>query len=234
MKTILIVVAVAVLMVLPMACTSNGDADQGDKKTTDESAAKRPDDTKGDKMNAADPADMRHAIRSEDNQFVTIQTDFGDMVLELYHDVAPGHADSFAARSTEGFYDGLIFHRIISGFMIQGGDPQGTGMGNAGYYLDAEFSDIKHLEGTLSMARSRDINSASCQFFICLGPARNLDNQYTVFGQLIKGYDILRKIGTVEVMAPPNNPREKSKPVEEVKMRKLFLSDAEGVPLDKE
>ncbi len=233
MKTFLIIVA-AGLMVLPMACSSNGDAGQGEKETSQESVAKRPDDTKGDNMNASDPADMRHAIRNEDNQFVTIQTDFGDMVLELYHDVAPGHADSFAARSAEGFYDGLTFHRIISGFMIQGGDPQGTGMGNAGYYLDAEFSDIKHLEGTLSMARSQNVNSASCQFFICLGPAGNLDGQYTVFGQLIKGYDVLRKIGAVEVMAPPNNPREKSKPVEDFRMRKLFLSDVEGVPLETE
>jgi cyclophilin family peptidyl-prolyl cis-trans isomerase len=182
-------------------------------------------------MNADDPADMRYPIRNEDNQIVTIQTDFGDLVLELYADVAPGHADSFVARSAEGFYDGLIFHRIIDGFMIQGGDPQGTGMGNAGYFLTSEFSDIKHVEGTLSMARSRDVHSASSQFFVCLGPAPQLNGQYTVFGQLIKGYDVLRELGKVEVMAPPNNPREKSKPVETVHMRKVFLSNAEGEPL---
>ena len=177
-------------------------------------------------------ASKRFDIRSNDNQFVTISTDFGDMVLELYRDVAPAHADSFAARSKEGFYDGTIFHRIIDHFMIQGGDPTGTGAGNAGYFLNAEFSDLPHQDGTLSMARGQSPNSASCQFFICLERNRttqSLDGQYTVFGQLIKGYDVLHAIGSVPVGPSPQ--RENSKPVNEVFLRKAFLSDAEGNPL---
>jgi len=227
MKASLMMMAAFLLLLAPIGCSSNGEADEG-KQTTEEAV---PAETEKGTMASTDPAQMRHPIRNEDNKLVTIQTDAGDLVLELYHDVAPAHADSFAARAAEGFYDGLLFHRIVDGFMIQGGDPQGTGMGNAGYYLNAEFSDLKHIEGTLSMARSRDPNSASCQFFICLGPAAFLDGQYTVFGHLIKGYDVLRALGKTEVVAPPNNPREKSKPVEEVHMRKVFLSDAEGNPL---
>ncbi len=174
---------------------------------------------------------FRYPIKDENNKFVTIATDFGNMTLELYRDVAPAHADSFLARSRDGFYDGTIFHRIINRFMIQGGDPTGTGTGNAGYYLKAEFSDLPHQDGTLSMARSTDPNSASCQFFICLERNRatkGLDKTYTVFGQLIKGYDVLHKIGALECIPNPHNPREVSKPKEDVYLRKAFESDAEG------
>ncbi len=171
-------------------------------------------------------------IRDPNNPTVTLETEYGKMVLELYRDVAPTHVDSFVARSEEGFYDGTIFHRVIDGFMIQGGDPEGTGMGNAGYYLDAEFSDLRHVEGTLSMARAQSPNSASCQFFICLAPAPFLDGKYTVFGHLIDGYDVLHTIGKVETVAPKHNPREKSKPVEDVRIKKAYLSDAKGNPLD--
>ncbi|MFQ5499314.1 MAG: peptidylprolyl isomerase [Candidatus Zixiibacteriota bacterium] len=173
-------------------------------------------------------------IRNKDNQIVTLETDLGKMVVELYHDVAPAHADSFAARSKDGFYDGLIFHRVIKDFMIQGGDPQGTGMGNAGYFLPAEFSDLPHQDGTLSMARGGDPNSASCQFFVCLGKNRatsSLNGKYTVFGQLLKGYDVLHAIGDCEVVQSPNNPREISVPKEKQYIRKAYLSDAEGNPL---
>lgn len=171
-------------------------------------------------------------IRNEDNPFVTIVTDFGKMTLELYRDVAPAHADSFVARTNEGFYTGLLFHRIVKNFMIQGGDPKGNGTGNAGYFLVQEFNDIPHQDGTLSMARGQSPNSASCQFFICL--ARNqstayLDGKYTVFGQLIHGYDVLHTIGDLQVVKSPSG--EVSKPAEDVYMRKVYLSDSEGNPL---
>lgn len=178
-----------------------------------------------------DLAQKRTPVRSAANPIVTMETDLGNMTLELFRDVAPAHADSFVARTKDKFYEGTIFHRVIDGFMIQGGDPKGTGTGNAGYSLKAEFSDLPHVEGTLSMARSRDPNSASCQFFICLGRAAYLDHQYTVFGQLLKGYDVLHKIGKVEVAAPANNPGEKSRPVQDIHIKHLFLSDAEGKPL---
>ena len=179
-------------------------------------------------------AEKTSPIRDPKNKFVTIETDFGKMVLELYRDIAPGHVDSFMARSKDGFYDGTIFHRIVKNFMVQGGDPEGTGMGGAGYFLKAEFSDLPHQDGTLSMARSRDPNSASSQFFICLGRNRStsgLDGQYTVFGQLIRGYNVLHEIGNLPCEASPGNPREISKPLEEVVLRRAFESDAYGLEL---
>lgn len=225
----LIVGAAMFFMMSAIACSGNGEASETKNKTDKQIEAKAEETPAVEKD---DPAAKQHPIRNKDNPIVTIETDFGKMILELYRDVAPAHADSFAARSAEGFYDGLIFHRIIPNFMIQGGDPQGTGMGNAGYYLNAEFSKLKHVEGTLSAARGgHDINSASCQFFVCLTATPHLDDQYSIFGQLLKGYDVLHKIAKVETVAPPNNPRVKSKPVEDVKMRKVFLSDAEGNPL---
>ncbi len=179
-------------------------------------------------------AEKTSPVRNPKNSFITIETDFGKMVLELYRDVAPSHADSFMARSRDGFYDGTIFHRIVKNFMIQGGDPEGTGRGGAGYYLNAEFSDLPHQDGTLSMARSTDPNSASSQFFICLGRNRStsgLDGQYTVFGQLIRGYNVLHELGSVQCVPNPGNPREVSKPVEEVVLRRAYESDAYGFAL---
>lgn len=182
----------------------------------------------------ADQAAMTFPIRNEDNKLVTLETSYGRLVLELYRDVAPAHADSFVARTVEGFYDSTIFHRVIDNFMIQGGDPRGNGTGNAGYFLKAEFNELQHQDGTLSMARSQDPNSASSQFFVCLARNRytqSLDNKYTVFGQLIKGYDVLHTIGSVECIANPGNPREISSPKEKVYLLKAYLSDAEGNPL---
>ena len=175
-----------------------------------------------------------YPIRNEDNKFITLQTDFGNLTLELYRDVAPVHVDSFMVRTAEGFYDGTLFFRIIDGFMSQGGDPKNNGTGNAGYYLPAEFSKLPHQTGTLSMARGRDPNSASCQFFVCLARNRtttSLDEQYTVFGQLVKGFEALAQMGKVEVKPNPMNQREVSRPVEDVYLRKAYLSDAEGNPL---
>ena len=167
-------------------------------------------------------------IRNASNNFVTLETNVGKMTVELYRDVAPAHADSFVSLTKKKFYDGTIFHRIIDGFMIQGGDPTGTGMGDAGYNLPAEFSELSHQDGTLSMARSSDPNSASCQFFICLGKVPHLDGKYTVFGQLVNGFEILHKIGKTPV--GPGSGGEKSKPKSEVKILKAYLSDAEGTP----
>ncbi|MEA1980751.1 MAG: peptidylprolyl isomerase [candidate division Zixibacteria bacterium] len=172
---------------------------------------------------------ITYPVRNADNPFVTILTDDGKMVLELYRGVAPIHVDSFLARSTGEFYDGTIFHRVIKHFMIQGGDPTGTGTGNAGYFLNAEFSDLPHQEGTLSMARGNSPNSASCQFFVCLERNRStqsLDNKYTVFGQLISGYDVLHKIGNTPVVKAPSD--EMSKPTEDIYLRKAYKSDKDG------
>lgn len=177
---------------------------------------------------AAEPA-VDYELRDANNRFVTLETSLGNMTLELYRDVAPAHADSFYARSVEGFYNGTIFHRIIAGFMMQGGDPTGTGTGNAGYFLDAEFNDLRHLKGTLSMARAAKPNSASCQFFICFGPVPTLDGLYTVFGQLVNGSETLNLIERVRVTRSPSG--EMSKPVEDVTLVRAYSSDAYGNPL---
>lgn len=130
-----------------------------------------------------------------------IETSFGNIELEFFPDVAPGHVENFIKLAKEGFYDGTTFHRVIPGFMIQGGDPNTKsedrsrhGMGGPGYTIDAEFNDKKHVAGTLSMARSASPDSAGSQFFICVAPSGFLDGQYTVFGQVTSGQDTVDKI----------------------------------------
>jgi peptidylprolyl isomerase len=115
----------------------------------------------------------------------------GRVVIELFDDVAPGHVARIKELSRTGFYDGLTFHRVIDGFMAQGGDPDGTGMGGSGKKLKAEFSEKPHHRGAASMARSQDINSADSQFFICFDDAGFLDGQYTVWGQVTEGIELV-------------------------------------------
>ena len=130
----------------------------------------------------------------------TIATSMGYLVVELWNDVALCLVENFRKLAADGFYDGLIFHRIIPEFMIQGGCPDGTGMGGPGWNVKNEFNDREHVEGTLSMARSSDPDSAGSQFFVCLGRehCRHLDNQYTAFGQVVDGLDVVRAIGAVK------------------------------------
>jgi peptidyl-prolyl cis-trans isomerase B (cyclophilin B) len=129
----------------------------------------------------------------------TIETTHGTIKVELWDDVAPKHAANFAKLAKDGFYDDLAFHRIIPEFMIQGGCPDGTGMGGPGWTVDAEFNDRPHHPGTLSMARSADPNSAGSQFFICLGreQCQHLDEKYTAFGQVTDGLDVVKTIGSI-------------------------------------
>ena len=128
---------------------------------------------------------------------VTMTTSEGEITLELWNDVAPGHTENFLKLVDDGFYDGLAFHRIIPGFMIQGGCPNGTGAGGPGWQIKAEFNDREHQPGVLSMARSQDPDSAGSQFFICLTRenCRHLDGQYTASGKVTDGMDVVRKIG---------------------------------------
>ncbi len=158
---------------------------------------------------------------------VTISTGFGDMNLTFLPDKAPKHAENFVELAESGFYDGLAFHRIIDGFMIQGGCPKGDGTGNGPRRLEAEFNDTPHVLGTLSMARAADPNSASCQFFICLGDAAFLDGQYTAFGRIADeaSLETLRKIGKVQIRDPGSG--EKSSPIEPVKINKMTVKEPE-------
>jgi len=120
---------------------------------------------------------------------LTMTVDSGDIVIKLRPDLAPKHVEQISRLVKEGFYDGLTFHRVIDGFMAQGGCPDGTGMGGASANIPAEFSDEPHVRGVCSMARSQNPNSASSQFFICLDDATFLDRQYTVWGVVESGMD---------------------------------------------
>ena len=155
-----------------------------------------------------------------ERMIAVIETNMGMIKLKFYPDVAPNHCRNFIRLAKDGFYDNLIFHRVIKGFMIQGGCPQGTGMGGPDWNVDAEFSQRKHLKGTLSMARSADPNSAGSQFFICLEPQPGLDGKYTVFGQVIEGQDVVDKIGDL-----PTDPRDR--PQQEAKMERVYIEMAQ-------
>ena len=134
------------------------------------------------------------------NPIVTFETNQGTIKAELFPDVAPNTVKNFISLVKRGFYDGLIFHRVIPGFMIQGGDPQGTGMGGPGYYIKGEFimnnfnNELLHKRGVLSMARSQSPNSAGSQFFIMVDDAPHLNAQYASFGQVIEGMEAVDKI----------------------------------------
>ncbi len=150
------------------------------------------------------------------NPIVTFTMENGDvMKAELYPEVAPNTVNNFISLVKKGFYDGLIFHRIIEGFMIQGGDPEGSGMGGPGYSIKGEFNingfenDLKHTKGVLSMARSQHPDSAGSQFFIMHENAPHLDGQYAAFGMLTEGVDVLNSIASVPTdwSDRPRNPQ---------------------------
>ena len=157
------------------------------------------------------------------NPIVTIEMENGDvMKAELYPEIAPNTVNNFISLVNKGFYDGVIFHRVIRGFMIQGGDPQGTGVGGPGYSIKGEFSyngfanDLKHTKGVLSMARTMEPNSAGSQFFIMHETSPHLDGQYAAFGKVVEGEDIIDKIAAVAT-------DYMDKPLEEQKMKKVTV-----------
>ena len=150
--------------------------------------------------------EKKESPMNKSNEVAVIKTIEGDMVAEFWPDVAPKTVENFKKLARQGFYDGTAFHRVIKGFMIQGGDPltkdeskrASWGMGDPGYKIAAEFNEKSHTRGVLSMARSNDPNSAGSQFFICHGHPTFLDRQYTAFGKLIKGDEVLEKIATTK------------------------------------
>jgi peptidyl-prolyl cis-trans isomerase B (cyclophilin B) len=168
----------------------------------------------------------------ENNEVAVIKTTQGEMVLAFWPEVAPKTVENFKTLAKKGFYDGTAFHRIVKGFMVQGGDPltkdpkqeSRWGTGDPGYKIKAEFSDKPHVRGVISMARSSDPHSAGCQFFICLADARFLDKQYTAFGQLIKGDDVLGKLGNTPTTRGSSG--ENSRPVERVGVESIKIVPA--------
>lgn len=151
---------------------------------------------------------------------VVLHTTEGDLAFEFFPDKAPSHVENFLKLAETGFYDGTVFHRVIPGFMIQGGCPKGDGTGNPGHSVDAEFNDVHHERGILSMARAADPNSAGSQFFVCHGDAAFLDGQYTAFGRLTDGDETLDKIANAETI--PGG--EGSRPVAPVKVERATVT----------
>lgn len=169
------------------------------------------------------------------NEVAIIKTSLGEMVIAFWPDVAPKTVDNFKSLAQKGFYDGTCFHRIVKGFMIQGGDPltkdpaeeHRWGTGDPGYKVKAEFNAKPHVRGVLSMARSQDPNSAGSQFFICLADARFLDRQYTAFGEVLKGDDVLGKIG--ETPTTSGGGGERSKPTQRIAVENVKIVPADSV-----
>jgi peptidyl-prolyl cis-trans isomerase B (cyclophilin B) len=170
-----------------------------------------------------------------ENEVAVIKTNHGEMVVSFWPDVAPKTVENFKKLAKKGFYDGTAFHRVVKGFMIQGGDQltkdkaaEGMwGTGDPGYKIKAEFNNKSHVRGVLSMARSSDPDSAGSQFFICLGDAKFLDRQYTAFGQLVKGDEVLGKIGDVPTMQSGGG--EKSRPTTRVAVESVTIVPADSV-----
>lgn len=163
-------------------------------------------------------------------EVAVIKTTEGEMVVKFWPEVAPQTVDNFKKLAREGFYNGTAFHRIVKNFMIQGGDPLSksddpmVGTGGPGYKIKAEFNDRPHVRGVLSMARSAHPDSAGSQFFICLADARFLDRQYTAFGELISGDEVLEKIGNTPTNSGGGG--EKSKPVTRVGVESITITPA--------
>lgn len=176
------------------------------------------------------------AARDYANTLAVLQTDMGDITLKFYYDKAPKHVENFIDLAASGFYDGTMFHRIIPGFMIQGGDPltkkaedprrpYGTGgnvVNGKEATLKAEFNDTNHKRGVLSMARASDPNSASSQFFIVVKDSPFLDHQYTAFGEVVSGMEVADKI-----VATPRGPNDR--PNQPIRIKKVVLSQAKSL-----
>jgi peptidyl-prolyl cis-trans isomerase B (cyclophilin B) len=164
-----------------------------------------------------------------------IKTTHGEMVIAFWPDVAPKTVENFKTLAKKGFYDGTCFHRIVQGFMVQGGDPNtkdpddvsSWGTGGPGYTIKAEFNDKSHKRGVVSMARSNDPDSAGSQFFICLDEATFLDRKYTAFGELILGDDVLGRIGDAPVGMSGNG--ERSRPTERIEVQSIRIVPQDSV-----
>jgi peptidyl-prolyl cis-trans isomerase B (cyclophilin B) len=186
-------------------------------------------------MFAADQKKEETSPVNAGNEVAVVKTSEGEMVVQFWADAAPNTIENFKKLARSGFYNGTIFHRIVKGFMIQGGDPNSKdpakedryGAGGPGYKIKAEFNDHGHERGVISMAREPDPDSAGSQFFICLGPVPRLDHQYTTFGKLIRGDDVLEKIGNTPVTR--NSMGENSKPTTRVVIEKIDIVPADSV-----
>ncbi len=210
-------------MALSVGCSTGGGDNQETPVTTPETTMEptiEPGEPTSD--STTEEPSMVQAIQT--TPIVTmIVKDYGTVKMELYPDIAPNTVNNFIELANSGFYDGLIFHRIIPGFMIQGGDPLGTGMGGPDYSIPGEFSQngytgntLAHTKGVLSMARTNAPDSAGSQFFIMTADSPHLDGAYAAFGEVIEGLDIIEKLGVVETDGG-------NKPVEDVVIESITV-----------
>jgi len=231
----------AVLLVLA-GCgkrdTNSGQASQPPSETATETPTTTPSPSQSPSPSPSPSEPVYHEEYHDDtNPVVTIEMDNGGIIkIELFPKVAPNTVNNFISLIQQGFYDGTIFHRVIPGFMIQGGDPEGTGMGGPGYAIKGEFSangfenNLKHTRGVLSMARkSEPLDSAGSQFFIMVADAPHLDKLYASFGSVVEGMDTVDAI--VEQQIDPNDPAG-TRPLNPMAIKKMTV-DTKGVTYDK-
>lgn len=218
MKKVLILLLGALLLLTGVACSTSETA-----PPTGSNVSQPPENTQDAPQTPANNNESSKETAAGKNPIVTIEmADGGKIMVELYPNIAPNTVNNFVSLVQKGFYDGLIFHRVIPGFMIQGGDPEGTGTGNPGYSIKGEFTvngfpnNLKHERGVISMARSRMPDSAGSQFFIMVQETPSLDGNYAAFGRVIAGMGVADKI----VSSPRD---EKDKPLAEQKMKQVTV-----------
>ncbi len=173
---------------------NTGYADEGVKTEAEKVAESKKEETTKSTSPTKAKAKAKKSAKKGKKPMLTIETSYGNIEAELFPEDAPKTVERITELVKKGFYNGLTFHRVVPGFVVQGGDPKGNGTGGSGKNLKAEFNSKKHVEGTLAMARAADPDSADSQFYIALGTIPHLDNQYTVFGQVTKGMDAVKKI----------------------------------------
>jgi len=208
----LIVLAMVALVAGLAGCSSGGktasegDAEQSSAQSSEDRAAKLAEKAAKEASAEAEKAGAK-AETSGKQPYAVIETNKGKIVFQMFPHKAPNTVDNFIKLANQGFYDGIKWHRVEPGFVIQGGDPlskdndpQNDGLGDPGYKIKAEFNDVPHQKGTVAMARAQDPDSAGSQFYICLEPQPRLDGQYTVFGQVVEGMDVVDSIQKYDVM----------------------------------
>lgn len=181
----------------PAATAESAEATKPAEKAATPEAAKP---AEAPKPAEATPAPPAKAVTKDNAAAIIEMAKGGRIVIEFYPKDAPNTVDNFVKLTNKGFYNGLTFHRVVPGFVAQGGDPSGNGTGGPGYHIKAEFNSQPHKLGTVAMARSSEPDSAGSQFYICLAPQPGLDGQYTVFGQVVEGMDVVNKIAIGDVM----------------------------------
>ncbi len=199
-------VALTLLIVAMQGCSSGGMVDSSSDGTTDQKATQT-EPQAAQSAPTSEEGNMHVSdVKVTGNEIAVITTNRGVIKFKFYSKEAPNHVASYIELARAGFYDGTKFHRVEPGFVVQGGDPYSktgagpVGTGGPGYSLQAEFNSLPHLEGTVAMARSQNPDSAGSQFYICLAPAPFLDGQYTVFGQVIEGMDVVKATQVGDVM----------------------------------